>query len=129
MLYSKSKFLNLCTMNKKLKFTLTVALVAASASLQAQVTIGSGEKPEPMALLQLKENSATATNASKGLGLPRVSLVSLDKLQTVAQPEITDSIAKERHAGLTVYNLATGNELQPGIYVWNGRRWKGLSLF
>ncbi len=100
-----------------------------------QVTIGSGEPPVSGAILQLKNQTDTpqGVNATKGLLLPRVQLIDLEKLQpmysyadTANSPTDDD---KAQHTGLVVYNVPDNAEcpgVEAGVYTWNGERWMSL---
>jgi hypothetical protein len=128
-------------------------LVLWSISVQAQVTIGSQTSPVKGALLELKTKEASTaithvTDAGNttvganggGLGLPRVQLMNRKTLEpfiATDDAEWTDNATsriKERHAGLTVYNLQVSgtNETNPdnmfrqGVYVWDGNAWSLL---
>jgi len=102
---------------------LLVAIFGISLTMHAQVTIGSGEPPHEKALLDLKEH-ADGT-ASKGLILPRVSLLSA-----------IDYFGISDHAeGTVVYNTNTSessvlveNRVSAGFYYNNGSRWEKLYL-
>ncbi|MDR0824453.1 MAG: hypothetical protein LBN74_05120 [Prevotella sp.] len=123
----------------KLKISLLFLLVATIGvyNAKAQITVGSSNEPNPASMLDLKfynptnPTSATATgNATVdakgggGLGLPRVELVSLTTLQPfIAKDSNFTNNVKWRHTGLMVYNLATGTDFIPGIYVWDGEKW------
>ncbi|GAB6007726.1 hypothetical protein [Dysgonomonas reticulitermitis] len=116
------------------------------SGMQAQVTVGSGIAPNSACLLELKTNeikdpvsvtdATNITSTAGGLGLPRVQLVNLTTLEPFI-PNDTDwnsnkDKIKERHAGLTVYNIKVSDAaetdpnkvFQQGIYIWNGSSWK-----
>ncbi|GAB6007728.1 hypothetical protein [Dysgonomonas reticulitermitis] len=120
--------------------------MACVCNANAQVTIGSGIKPNPACLLDLKTNeikdpvsvtdATNITSTTGGLGLPRVQLVNLTTLEPFI-PNNTDwnsdkDKVKERHAGLTVYNINVSgpNEqdknkvFSQGLYVWDGAQWR-----
>ncbi|MDU1891846.1 MAG: hypothetical protein E6767_14255 [Dysgonomonas sp.] len=133
-------------------FFLSLLLLSISREMTAQVTIGMDEAPLTGALLQLKnkKNNATDnTNASKGLGLPRVALnadatsvVDVDAgfLSSLGLP--IPALAADRlnmattHEGLTIYNttektitsstnlIYMESRICPGMYVWLGDKWK-----
>lgn len=102
----------------------------------AQVTIGKADPPAGGALLQLKnmDEAANTTNANKGLLLPRVQLVDLEKLQPMYSyvdvdntPTMDEKIA---HVGLIIYNVPNDMycpDIRAGLYAWNGEQW-GLLL-
>lgn len=103
-------------------------LVFSITKFSAQVTIGSPEKTISGALLQLKnqqELSPGAVNATKGLGMPRVALNTVDKLYPMF-PNGYNSTENEAHIGLIVYNTMEGNGFCPGLYVWDGGKWEEL---
>lgn len=101
----------------------------------AQVTIGYNEAPVGGALLQLKNSSNTiGPNATKGLMLPRVKLLSTqlddseykDLSQTIHGT--SDLWNNNSHVGLLIYNINDNNlDICPGMYVWNGNEWKRLN--
>ncbi|GAB6010094.1 hypothetical protein [Dysgonomonas reticulitermitis] len=116
------------------------------SGMQAQVTVGSGIAPNSACLLELKTNeikdpvsvtdATNITSTAGGLGLSRVQLVNLTTLEPFI-PNDTDwnsnkDKIKERHAGLTVYNIKVSDAaetdpnkvFQQGIYIWNGSSWK-----
>lgn len=93
----------------------------------SQVTIGSSKTPVEGALLQLKENENIGDNSTKGLLLPRVELLRKDKLSPMLDnSNFSDNVTT--HRGLMVYNtsLLTNENLFPGLYVWDGKKWKGM---
>lgn len=114
--------------------TLIIALFVC-VYMQGQVTIGSSEKPIDGALLQLSnmtDYNAGEANATKGLGLPRVQLMSPTELYPMFKDTDseynTDSkkkTQKEIHTGMLVYapKLWSDNYC-PGLYVWDGERWQ-----
>mgnify|MGYP001033178640 FL=1 len=117
-------------------FTLVVMLI--TQSIHTQVTIGSGLTPMDGSLLQLKEKEPAGTDittATKGLGLPRVSLKSL----YISDPamEISSTIDgapsqkwdKNEHIGLLVYNInqcVDFSNKADGPFVWDGTKWQIL---
>jgi hypothetical protein len=116
-----------------------LCLAAPPFLASAQTTIGSGGPAARGALLELKTmepaspanltDNANVTSASGGLLLPRVKLtnpLTLDPLIPDADPDWLDAGVtkiKERHVGLTVYNLTSSKDFKPGVYSWNGSRW------
>ncbi|MDU1891607.1 MAG: FISUMP domain-containing protein [Dysgonomonas sp.] len=111
----------------RLKTTLAIALATCLCiQLQAQITVGSDIEPNDGALLDLKQKTPDAqnVNATKGLGLPRVSLNSLTSLDDIANA----SSAVETYKGLTVYNVNSCFNQGTGIYVWSGDEWKATGL-
>lgn len=99
---------------KKRLFLLALIIISVS-QLQAQVTIGSGGSPHSDALLELKENDSGTS--SKGLLLPRVSLMS-----TYLPDPLSGHVE-----GMTVYNQATQNDVTPGYYYNDGMQWLRLA--
>ncbi|SBW01243.1 FISUMP domain-containing protein [uncultured Dysgonomonas sp.] len=125
-------------MKKILTYGFMYLCMTAPSFVSAQVTIGSDKDPNLGALLDLKEDESTnIKTASRGLGLPRVTLTSL----TLPDNETSLASTIERasgtwdpqtHTGLIVYHL--GGELKhcspinikDGPYVWNGEKWDYL---
>lgn len=122
----------------------TLLIWNVSLNLSAQVTIGAGEEPEKGALLQVKEKENIpddASNAYRGIALPRVSLSEKNQLYPMflSDPENpssgpnTDYVANKatldkRHTGLIVYNLVEDDakDLCKGLNQWDGETWKCL---
>lgn len=126
---------------------LGLLLIIGSLNSYAQVTIGIETKPAEGAMLELKNKDATnpskvnvienITSDKGGLALPRVWLTNKKTLEPfipVADVDWTNASItkiKEKHAGLTVYNInnssATETDLDKifhqGIYVWDGAQW------
>lgn len=106
------------------KNPLIIVLLLYSVMTSGQITIGSNVEPKEGALLDLKESTDSPMkekliNASKGVGLPRVYLEALDKLEPCASSESTSKVS---HKGLIVYHV--GSEFMPeGEYVWDGEKW------
>lgn len=106
------------------KYVLIIVLLLYFVVTSAQITIGSTNEPKEGTLLDLKEDSNSPIkekliNSSKGIGLPRVYLEALDRLEPCA-PSVTKS--KLAHKGLVVYHV--GNEYLPeGEYIWDGEKW------
>lgn len=98
---------------------------------QAQVTIGSGEEPAKGTLLDLKQETQSngGANSKKGLGLPRVALEAVDKLEPCV---VTNTENALLHKGLTVYNTTNNSNtlgtLVEGVYVWDGTIWQAMGL-
>lgn len=99
---------------------ISIVLLLLLSGVKAQVTIGSLEPPRSGSLLDLKEDDSMGKdpNASKGLGLPRVSLSSLTKLT------IDDDGKEGNYVGTMVYNTTTNANIKEGIYCWMGSTWK-----
>jgi hypothetical protein len=96
-------------MRKTICFAFMLLLWSVSAS--AQVTIGSDREPQAGAGLDLSGN--------KGLLLPNVAL---SNIATDFQLEGGEG-NKTTGTGMMVYNTSS-NLNGPGIYVWDGERWK-----
>lgn len=129
----------------KLFFSLFILLTTSGLTLHSQVTIGMGEKPADGALLQLKQTGGTGTNASKGLGMPRVRLTdpknlypmfAVDPSLEVQTPNDQYNTTEKKseqdalHIGLLVYNTnkcsdPRGNSL--GLNVWDGAQWVSIN--
>lgn len=121
---------------KKEIFLLAVSLIFSFAS-HAQVTIGSFAKPNKGAILDLKQDEQGVS--TKGLGLPRVKLISLmvkngDDLKSTIEGADAGSGKwdVDDHIGLMVYNISGGEQkecahIANGLYVWNGKKWDRLS--
>lgn len=118
-------------MKKITKILLSISLILTSIYTTAQVTVGSQYEPEKGALLDIKGNNNTGANSTKGLGIPRVMLSNLSELYPMygtAGYEDTEytqykDLLKQKHAGLTVYNLTENEMLVPGFYLWDGSKW------
>ena len=107
-----------------------------ATSTEAQVTVGSKGVPNSGALLDMKQEDKTdgSANSKKGLGLPRVALTAVDKLDpcvVTTGVAATDAAAKKSHIGLTVYNTtdntSTAATLSEGVYAWDGDMWTQYS--
>jgi len=89
-------------------FSILLLLLSVQAGFSQIAINTSGASADPSAMLDVN-----ATD--KGLLIPRVSLNSLsDSLLPVNNPA----------TGLIVYN--TGENMTPGIYMWNGQKWASL---
>lgn len=106
------------------------------SAIFAQVTIGSTTAPEKGALLQLKDNGtySNGETAEKGLGLPRVNLLST-KLDATTYTDLSKTIDgangiwdKDTHIGLLIYNVNEDmcKSIGKGLYVWDGLEWQYL---
>lgn len=102
----------------------------------AQVTIGSTTAPEKGVLLQLKDDGtySNGETAEKGLGLPRVNLLST-KLDATSYTDLSKTIDgangiwdKDTHIGLLIYNVNEDmcKSIGKGLYVWDGLEWQYL---
>lgn len=121
----------------KKRFYPIVILFLSCYSINAQVTIGSTETPRLGALLDLKENAQNTS--TKGLGLPRVKLVSLtatgDDLKTTIENASGSTDWKlSEHVGMILYNVSTTTPkecalIEEGPYVWDGSKWQQLNLY
>lgn len=116
-------------MNLQIKILLYIFIISLfSQGLYSQVTIGSGIPPKAGALLDLKEYDDDIAQqggrtAVKGLGLPRVEIVTSNQLELDGY---TGSLDADEHIGLLVYN--TGSEcVGKGLFVWDGIEWTQLS--
>lgn len=111
-------------MRKKILFFAVLCISATSTF--AQVTIGSDIAPEKAALLDLKTQSGDngmVSSKGGGLLLPRVEIQEISTLGIFDEITGLDtSNEKEKHIGLSVYNIGTA-DIEAGIYVWNGERW------
>lgn len=98
----------------------------------AQLTIGSVLPPNPGAVLDLKEYNEASDNttSTRGLGVPRVALISNSSLEpSVTAQESQDISVRSAHIGMMLYNV--GDEildspetlLCKGLHVWNGSKW------
>ncbi|KQN32480.1 hypothetical protein ASE92_17935 [Pedobacter sp. Leaf41] len=97
-------------MNKHLLLSLTVLLLGGSTAFAQQKikdgTINTSNLPNKDAILELETNN-------KGLLHTRVSLI-----------RTTNAAPLSAHvAGMMVYNLATANDVVPGIYYNDGTKW------
>ena len=108
-------------------------LFVANNTLLGQVTIGSDKLAASGALLQLKEFDTTdaqsdgLSNTTKGLGMPRVELKSLDGDLALSMGLQGGSLDKTTHIGLTVYHAGDlCSPISAGIYVWSGDNWQYL---
>ncbi len=118
----------MCKINRLIKLACLGAAIGLTPHAKAQVTIGSSETPAQGAILQLKNLDKItdgSANATKGLGLPRVSLITRknDLNKTLGIDEALDNA---EHQGLLVYNIAQcldGTPEAQGIYVWDGSQW------
>jgi hypothetical protein len=115
-------------------------MLAGNSALHAQATIGSDGLPARAALLDLKTRDAinppsandtlNISSLRGGLILPRVKLVNratLEPFISASDPEWLNNASsklKEKHAGLTVFNIADNRPpFKVGAYVWNGYSW------
>jgi len=121
---------------KTKQFLLLIFFLVSAFSLKGQVTVGSGVAPEKAAILDIKtEDGGEGDISSKsgGLLLPRVEIEAIDDINVFEDVQPIVSVAdKRRHKGLTVYNIQEDQEknLEEGIYVWNGERWRSpLNFF
>ncbi|WP_165041148.1 hypothetical protein [Dysgonomonas sp. ZJ709] len=124
------------------KIFLVLGIVATTIfplALSAQVTIGAKESPAQGAILQLKDEGVyiNGQTASKGLGMPRVALVSNSSLKPCLETDVeaNDANNKASHIGLCVYNVGAENtasaetQLCKGLHVWNGQKWTPLNPY
>ena len=105
------------------KAALCLLLVFGTAqNAVSQVTIGSVNVPHSAALLDLNQGLAVGDNeniSDKGLLLPRVALESLTSFAPLGAD--ADGIA-----GMVVYNITANDYLTPGLYIFDGVRWRKL---
>lgn len=111
--------MNYLTHHIKNSITLFVFLFFSVVITFAQVTIGSSYVANKGAILDLKQT--LGGSSSKGLSMPRVNLRQTSSLFPCAD----QSLAKA-HTGLIVYNVATINDVCPGLYVWDGSLWQAF---
>ena len=107
-----------------------IVIIAMSnfSILTAQVTIGSNLSPRTGALLDLKETNTSGNNlanSTKGLLLPRVSLVSLQSLVPLVISATEEE--KKQSTGMVVYNMQETPELSTGFNIWDGTQWISVS--
>ncbi len=124
----------------KREFMISLYFILSINLMQAQVTIGSGIAPNRGVLLDLKENDTAngGTSASKGLLLPRVSIINLTPTN---DSELAKSIGNttdegyemNTHTGLVVYNTntieTTTKRICPGVHYWNGEKWISIKVY
>jgi len=137
-------------MTTKLAVILGIFLILGGFKSYAQVTIGSSDEPARAALLEIKTKNADAPTSATdpknvttdvgGLALPRVWLKDRTTLEPFVSTTDTDwanattTKIKEKHVGLTVYNLNNSSTTSPagtdlkllfnqGVYVWDGAQW------
>lgn len=122
---------------KRYKKTLFILFALSTFSIKtfSQVTIGSSEKPAEGALLQLNNITGVTgggANATKGLLLPRVKLIS-DTDNTNVANTISGAAGQTYdtagHTGLWVYNVNDDPcpMVKSGPYIWNGEKWISLT--
>ncbi|MDL2215001.1 hypothetical protein LJC00_02285 [Dysgonomonas sp. OttesenSCG-928-M03] len=121
---------------KYIRITFVTILLLSTVYVYPQVTIGSTNTSAKGAVLDIKEIEPIAgntdplknkTSESGGIVLPRVKLQSLSTLSPfVSTPG--NATTKKNHVGLVVYNIRTSvpDSLVPGVYVWDGEKWKLL---
>lgn len=122
----------LLTKNIATKFIPTLLLILPIPILcYPQVTVGMGSPPAQTALLQIKdkepdENNETST--SGGLLLPRVKLIQRFSLRPfIDESDPRYDSCKKESVGLLVYNLASIDDMTPGLYFWDGEKWIGIA--
>lgn len=107
---------------------LTLLIFAFISSANGQVTIGSHIAPNEGALLDLKQFDSPdgGVNSYKGLGLSRVKLQKLKKLDPCTDDN--SAASQQEHVGLMLYNLTNDFEenLCEGLYVWDSELWQKL---
>lgn len=103
---------------------IVILMMSEFPALRAQVTIGSNIPPKTGALLDLKESETSGSNlvnSTKGLLLPRVSLVSRQSMAPLIASATEEE--KRQSAGMIVYNLLQTPDLFPGLNIWDGTKW------
>ncbi|MDR2621579.1 MAG: hypothetical protein LBC48_03240 [Dysgonamonadaceae bacterium] len=116
-------------MKRYIKIQLILFACFFSFAVRAQVTIGFERVPEEAALLQVKENEPNSpgdATARRGILLPRVKLNSLSDITLISPNADPDKIADL--TGLLVYNVNKKDEMEEGIYEWNGDEWEQLGI-
>ncbi|NDV97391.1 hypothetical protein D0T84_21185 [Dysgonomonas sp. 521] len=110
---------------KYIKILLPVVLFFSFTGVRAQITIGQDQKAEDGAILQLKEKTQTDVNSTRGLLMPRVSLLRKTNDNMSQTMENADNWDKAVHTGLCVYNTNTvvAEDICPGLYFWDGTKW------
>jgi hypothetical protein len=106
---------------------LSAYILSGATVSMAQTTIGSLLNPAKGALLDLKSYAPDADNATSktgGLLLPRVQLNNPNDFSLL--PDLTDE-QKKNHTGLMVYNLKEDDNIEKGVYQWNGEAWRKLN--
>jgi len=100
-------------MAKKIYLTVLLA-IAGMANVNAQMRISGSEMPNESAVLDLNpDNNVSSGNATLGLALPRVNLNNSG-----------DAFPLSAHVkGMSVYNMATVDDVTPGVYVNDGEKW------
>lgn len=109
-------------------FSAALLAVLSLGNTRAQVTIGSSSQPALGALLDLKEENSFSGGATstRGLGLPRVELQGLTKLQMGSTAPELSGTDLNKHIGLVVFNTSETDPFCKGLYVWNGATWQRL---
>jgi hypothetical protein len=99
---------------KKNIYFLVIFAIIGMLPVKSQVRIGSLDDPNPSAVLDLNPDDRIGEgNSSLGLALPRVNLRST-----------RDAFPLASHVqGMTVYNVTTREDVVPGVYFNDGRRW------
>jgi hypothetical protein len=95
---------------KKKILLLIACIVFMAVCANAQVRIGGTVAPNQSAVLDLNPTDSDVIN--KAFVLPRVNL----------QATTTRTLS-ETLIGMTVYNMATANDVTPGVYYWDGTKW------
>lgn len=110
-------------MRKRIYYLVLVLSLVGTASLNAQVTIGSQSDPHEGAILDLKSGN---NNASKGLLLPNVNLLTVSDFQLEEDQDYTPAKA----AGMVIYNTnsSVSGGQGVGVYVWDGSKWLPVSI-
>lgn len=102
---------------KRIFCVLTMTILYSQAF--SQVTIGDDSEPRSGLLLDIRENKNLGVNATKGVGIPRISLddVTILKIRPAEENEI--------HKGTLIYNVnpSIKGGIGEGLYIWNGSKW------
>ena len=111
----------------KLLLFIIITLFFFTLNGYSQVTIGSAVKAVEGALLQLKENEDVGANSTKGLLLPRVTIIDLESIEFLDGALQTEAL---KYTGTVVYNIQKEHDtcytIPMGLFVWDGNSWIGL---
>lgn len=78
----------------------------------------------------MKSRDKGGATANKGMMLPRVNLLYIDKLHPMYSYETNNTPSSDdlsAHAGLAVYNLNKCAPFGTGVYIWTGSKWVGIN--
>jgi|GEM_PF-6489011 len=99
-------------------------------NLKSQVTIGSEDPPCLTRLLQLKDQQAddkNITSTTGGLLLPRANLVDINTLEPFVNTTDEKYNEHKKHSTGLVYNVGAENNIDAGVYYWDGEKWVNIS--